>query len=88
MYKYNSGLLPKKIYIMLKLSQDVHNYNTRQSIQIHISVAILEIRLRSVRIKGAIIWNYFNTRLNFTSYSIMNYKCIFMQFILHNDVNI
>ena len=72
MYKYNSGLLPI-FYNMFKLNQDVHSYNTRQSTQIHISMATLEIRLRSVRIKGAIIWNYFNTRLKFTSYSIMNY---------------
>ena len=60
MYKYNSGLLPKKFYNMFKLKQDVHSYNTRQSTQIHISIATLQIRLRSVRIKGAIIWNYFN----------------------------
>ena len=88
MYKYNSGLLPKIFGNMFKLNQDVHSYNTRQSTQIHISMATLEIRLRSIRIKGAIIWNYFNTRLNFTSYSIINYKCILKQFILHNDVNI
>ena len=88
MYKYNSGLLPTIFGNMFKLNQDVHSYNTRQSTQIHISMATLEIRLRSVRIKGAIIWNYFNTRLNFTSYSIINYKCILKQFILHNDVNI
>ena len=88
MYKYNSGLLPTIVGNMFKLNQDVHSYNTRQSTQIHISMATLEIRLRSVRIKGAIIWNYFNTRLNFTSYSIINYKCILKQFILHNDVNI
>ena len=84
MYKYNSGLLPTIFGNMFKLNQDVH----RQSTQIHISMATLEIRLRSVRIKGAIIWNYFNTRPNFTSYSIINYKCILKQFILHNDVNI
>ena len=88
MYKYNSGLLPTIFGNMFKLNQDVHSYNTRQSTQIHISLATLEIRLRSVRIKGAIIWNCFNTRLNFTSYSIINYKCILKQFILHNDVNI
>ena len=88
MYKYNSGLLPTIFGNMFKLNQDVHCYNTRQSTQIHISMATLEIRLRSVRIKSAIIWNYFNTRLNFTSYSIINYKCILKQFILHNDVNI
>ena len=88
MYKYNSGLLPKFFYNMFKLNQDVHNYNTRQSTQIHISMATLEIRLRSVRIKGAVIWIYFDTRLKFTSYSMMNYKCILKQFILHNDVNI
>ena len=76
MYKYNSGLLPTIFDNMFKLNQDVHSYNTRQFTQIHVSMATLEIRLRSVRIKGAIIWNYFNTRLKFTSYSIMNYKCI------------
>ena len=88
MYKYNSGLLPNTCYNMFKLNQDVHSYNTRQSTQIHISIATVEIRLRSVRIKDAIIWNYFSTRLKFTSYSIMNYTCIRKQFILHNDVNI
>ena len=71
---------------MFKLNQ--YSYNTRQSTQIHISMATLEIRLRSVRIKGAIIWNYFKTRLKFIFYSIMNYKCTLNQFILHNDVNI
>ena len=54
----------------------------------YISMATFEIRLRSVRIKGDIIWNYFNTRLKFTTFSIMNYKCILEQFILHNDVNV
>ena len=73
---------------MLKLNQDVHSYNTRQSTQINISMATLEITLRSVRIKGAIIWYYFNTRLKFTTYSIMDNTCIYRQFILHNDVNI
>ena len=86
MYKYNSGLLPTLFDNMFKFN--VHSYNTRQSTQIHISMATLEIRLHSVRINGAIIWNTFNTRLKFTSYSIVNYTCIFMQFILHNDVNI
>ena len=88
MYKYNSGLLPTICDNMFKLNQYVHSYNTRQSTQIHISMAILEIKLRSVRIKGAIIWNYFDTRLKFTSYSIMKYTCTLRQFILHNDVNI
>ena len=88
MYKYNSGLLPNIFGNMFKLNQYVHRYNTRQSTQIHISLATLEIRLRSVRIKGGIIWNYFNTRLKFTSYSIINYKCILKPFILYNDVNI
>ena len=87
MYNCNSGLLPK-IFDMFKLNQDVHRYNTRQSTQIRISMATLEIRLHSVRIKGAIILNYFNTRLKFTTYSIMNYKCILKEFILHKDVNI
>ena len=73
---------------MLKLNHDVHSYNTGQSSQIHISIATLETRLRSVIIKGAIISNYFNTRLKFTSCSIINYKCILKQFILNNDVNI
>ena len=73
---------------MFKLNQNVHSYNTRQSTQIHISMAILEIRLHSVRIKGAIILNYFKTILKFPSYSITNYKCILKQFILHNDVKI
>ena len=68
MYKYSSGLLPSFVYNMFKLNQDVHSYNTRQSTQIHIFMATLEIRLHSVRIKGAIIWNYFNTRLKFTTF--------------------
>ena len=54
MYKYNSGLLPT-IFYMFKLNQDVYSYNTRQSTQIHISMATVEIRLRSVRIKGGIL---------------------------------
>ena len=33
------------------------------SSQVHISIATLEIRLHSIIIKGAIIWNYFNTKL-------------------------
>ena len=88
LYKYNRGLPPSIFLNMFKLNQDIHSYDTRQSTQIHISKATLEIRLHSVRIKFAIIWNYFNTRLNITSCSIMNYKCIFRKFILHNDVNI
>ena len=87
-YINTSGLLPTNFYNMFKLNQDVHSYNTRQYTQIHISMAILQIRFRSVRIKGAIIWNYFNTRLKFTTYSIMNYICILIQFTLHSDVNI
>ena len=51
LYKYNSGLLPTIFYNMFELNQDVHSYNTRQSTQIHISMATLETRLRSVRIK-------------------------------------
>ena len=61
---------------------------TIQSTQIHVSTATLEIRLRSVRVKGAIILNYFNTRLEFITYSIMHYTCLLKQFILHNDINI
>ena len=72
MYKYNSRLLPKIVGNMFKLNQDVHSYNTRQSTQIHISMATLEIRLRLVRIKGAIIWNYFNTRLKSQVYFLFN----------------
>ena len=38
-YKYNSDLLPR--IFMFKLNHDVHSYNTRQSTQIHISMATL-----------------------------------------------
>ena len=55
MYKHNSGLLPTIFYNMFKLNQYVHSYNKRQSTQILISMATLEIRLHSVRIKVAII---------------------------------
>ena len=65
MYKYNSILLPNIFDNTFKLNQDVHSYNTRQSTQIPISMATLEIRLRSVRIKGAILWNYFRLRFTF-----------------------
>ena len=87
MYEYNSSLLPT-LFCMFNFNQGVHSYNTRQSTQIHISVATLKIRLHSVRIKSAIIWNYFSTKLKFTTYSIINYKYILKQFILLNDVNI
>ena len=63
LYKYNSGLLPTMFYNMFKINLDVHSDNTRQSTKIHISMATLEIRLHSVRIKGAIIWNYLKTKL-------------------------
>ena len=86
MYKYNSGLLPTTFFIIcLNL---INMFLVTIQDNLHIYIATLELRLRSARIKGAIIWNYFNTRLMFTSYSILNYKCILMQFILHNDVNI
>ncbi len=88
MYKYKMGLLPTIFENMFTLNQDVHSYNTRQSAQIHIPKATLEIRLRAIRNKGAIIWNHFSTRLTFTTYSIISYKYILKQFILHNDVNI
>ena len=57
------------------------------SSQVHISIATLEIRPRSITIKGAIICNYFNTRLNIITYSLMNYKCTLKKVILNNDVN-
>ncbi len=82
------GLLPTIFENMFTLNQDVHSYNTRQSAQIHIPKATLEIRLRAIRNKGAVILIHFSTRLTFTTYSIISYKCILKQFILHNDVNI
>jgi len=41
----------------------------------HLSMVALEIRLHSIRIMAAIIWNYLNTRHNIITYSLMNYKC-------------
>ena len=62
---------------MFKFNQDVYNYKTRQSSQTHTSMASSEFRPHSIRMNGAIIRNYFNTRLNMIiTYSLMNYKCI------------
>ena len=62
--------------VCLNLIKMVTVTSIRQSTQIHIFMATLEICLRSIEL------------LEFTGYSIMRYSCILKQFILRNGVNI
>lgn len=59
MYQYKMSILYTIFENAFKLNQDGCSYNTRQPAEMLLSVAMLEIRLRSIRNKGAIIWNYF-----------------------------
>ena len=78
MYKYDSGLLPSIFTVCLNII-NMFTVTIQDNLHKYKFMETLEIRLRSIRVKGVTIWNYFNTTLELIRYSIMHYKCILKQ---------
>ena len=56
MYKYHHGLLPQ-ILDMFQRNMDVHQYNTRLAIQLHVPIFRTELGKRSFHYQAVKIWN-------------------------------
>ena len=57
MYKFVMGYLPLIYNNMFNFNLEFHNYNTRQSKQLHVSRGRLNIRRRTIGYNGVFIWN-------------------------------
>ena len=58
MFKNEVGLVPKPISQLFTKNNEYHNYNTRHSSSLHLSVGRGEAIYRSFSFHGINIWNY------------------------------
>ena len=82
MYKYHHGLLPK-ILDIFERNMDIHQYNTRQAIQLHIPIYKTELGKRSFHYQAVKIWNeiFLALRVNI---KIGTFKKKLKTFFIHN----
>ena len=58
MFKNEVGLVPKPISQLFTKNNEYHDYNTRHSSSLHLSVGRGETIYRSFSFHGINIWNY------------------------------
>ena len=82
MYKYHHGLLPK-ILDIFERNMDIHQYNTRQAIQLHIPICKTELGKRSFHYQAVKIWNEIFLALR-VDIKIGTFKKKLKTFLIHN----
>ena len=61
MYRYHHNLLPPGLpNNNFAVQSDIHSYNTRQALDIHIDSTNTKLAENTIKIQGPIIWNSIN----------------------------
>ena len=87
MFKFRHSLLPQVFDDMFVLNRDVHNYFTRQFDMYHYLTWRLQMRKKSIRIQGPIIWNQLVLHFDYNC-SIVTFKFHVKNYLLVNDIEI
>ena len=87
MFKFRHSLLPQVFDGMFVLNRDVHNYFTRQFDMYHYLTWRLQMRKKSIRIQGPIIWNQLVLHFDYNC-TIVTFKFHVKNYLLVNDIEI
>ena len=87
MYKYNQNLLPRLAIfnIMFVKNKDIHEYNTRQSDNLHVTRGKF-VSYKTVRHTGIHIWNNISSNVMPSNNSLSTFKHNLRKYLLHNVV--
>ena len=84
MYKYCNNGLPDIFNDFFQRNSEIHNINTRQSNDLHVPFARLDVRKFSLKIHGATIWNDIPMCIKLAS-SVNVFKQMLRKYL--NDMN-
>ena len=87
MYKHHHRSLPTIFNTFFTRNDEVHSYNTRQHMSLHVPVQKSLQSSRCVRTVGVTLYNHFLTRLNFSN-KISTFKGQLKKYLLANDVSV
>ena len=88
MYKYSVGNLPAAISDLFVNNESIHNYNTRQKVNLRQQVANREYMYRNFSFVGVYVWNHIQsqTTINImTSYN--SFKFTIKEYLFRNNLN-
>ena len=57
MYKFETNNLPKTIYSLFNRNSDIHSYDTRSAVNLHLHKVRTSLYLSTVRNQGPLLWN-------------------------------
>ena len=64
MYRYHNDLLPPDLpNVTITTQSEIHNYNTRQLLNLHIAPTNTQLAKKTIKTQGPLIWNTLNTSI-------------------------
>ena len=87
MYKYNCNCLPNVFNSMFTNNEDIHNYDTRQSRDLHLPIMRILTTQKTIRFMGVKIWNIMKININI-NLSIMCVKKLVKKYLLNTNTPI
>ena len=85
MFKNEVGLVPKPISQLFTKNNEYHDYNTRHSSSLHLSVGRGEAIYRSFSFHGINIWNYLKRHVPI-DVSYIRFKKLTISYLTANDI--
>ena len=85
MFKNEVGLVPKPISQLFTRNSEYHDYNTRHSSSLHLSVGRGEAIYRSFSFHGINIWNFFKMHVPM-DVSYLRFKKLTLSYLMANDI--
>ena len=85
MFKNEVGLVPKPISQLFTKNNEYHDYNTRHSSSLHLSVGRGEAIYRSFSFHGINIWNYLKMHVPI-DVSYIRFKKLTISYLIANDI--
>ena len=85
MFKNEVGLVSKPITQLYTKNNEYHDYNTRHSSALHLSVGRGEAIYRSFCFHGINIWNYLQMHVTI-DVSYLRFKKLTLSYLIVNDI--
>ena len=87
MYNYIHGILPTTFSEYFERNRNVHQCNTRQADDLRVPFARLNVRIFSIKIHGAQVWNSLPQYIK-SATSINDFKKILRNFLINKNIHI
>ena len=84
-FKNSKQLVPIAVHMLFARNDQYHNYNTRQSRSLHLSVGRGETIYRSFSFHGVNIWNYLSKHIP-TNVSYNRFNKLIKSYLLNNNI--